>query len=100
MKSVNHLIITEPYTGARGVKSKITSGVAVVQQKTGVVGLKVLQDAEISDKIKIKAGSTVYIKEEVLYTYKDQYSKALDSDAIKGPFILASYAHVAFIKED
>lgn len=100
MKSVNHMVIVEPYAGPKGLKSKITSGVAVVQQKTGVIGLKVLADAEISDKISIKAGSTVYIKEETLYTLKEQYSKPLECDAVGKPFVLAQYQHVVFVKEE
>lgn len=99
MKSTNHIVITEPYKGARGIKSKISSGVAVVQQKTGVIGLKVLMDAEISKDILVKAGSTVYIKEEILVQFADQYSKALESDAVGQPFVPANYAHVLFVDE-
>jgi len=99
MKSVNLMIACEPYKGGRGLKSKISGGVAVVQQKTGVVPLKVLADAEIDKDLTIKAGSTIYIKEEILYTYKDQYSQVLECSEIKEPFVLANYSHVAFIKE-
>jgi len=99
MKSINLMIACEPYKGARGLKSKISSGVAVVQQKTGVVGLKVLTDAFIDKDTTIKAGSVIYIKEEILYTYKDQYSKPLECDVIKGEFVLANYSHVVFVKE-
>lgn len=99
MKSVNHLIACEPYKGARGIRSKISSGVAVVQQKTGVVGLRVVADAKIDKDTIVKAGSIVYIKEEILYTYKDMYASVLECSDIKEPFILANYSHVAFIKE-
>lgn len=99
MRSVNHLIAVEPYTGGRGLKSKISSGVAVVQQKTGVVPLKVVTDAKIDKDTLIKAGSVIYIKEEILYTYKDQYAQPLECKDIKEPFVLANYSHVAFVKE-
>jgi len=99
MKSVNHMLVTKPYEGSRGVKSKIQSGVSVIQQKTGVLGLEVLIDAEISKDVTVKAGSIVYIKEEVLYTYKDMYSQTLDCTEIGESFILANYSHVLFVKE-
>lgn len=99
MKSINNMLICEPYQGTKGVKAKINNGVSIIQQKIGVLGLKVLMDAVISKDITVKAGSTVYIKEEVLYTYTDQYQKALDCKAVGQPFVLANYGHVLFIEE-
>lgn len=99
MKSINLLIACEPYKGGRGLKSKISSGVSIVQQKTEIIPLKVVVDAEIEKGRIIKAGSLLYIKEEILYTYKDQYTQPLDCKDIKEPFVLANYSHVAFVKE-
>lgn len=98
IKSINNIIICKPYKGARGLKSKIHSGVAVVQQKTEVIGLEVLKDARINENLTIKAGDIVYIKEELLYTHKDTYSLELSCKDIGEPFVLANYAHVAFVK--
>ena len=97
MISLNNKIICEPYTGGRGIKSKITSGVSIIQQKTGIIGLKVLQDAKINDTLTITKGSTIYIKEEILYTYADLYSKVLDCKDIKEPFVLAEFSHLVFV---
>lgn len=98
IESVNHIIVCKPYKGARGLKAKISSGVAVVQQKTEVIGLEVLRDAKINENTVVKKGSMVYIKEEILYAHKDTYSVELTCEDIGEPFILAHYAHVAFIK--
>jgi hypothetical protein len=97
IQSYNHQIITEPYTGATGIKSKITSGVSVVQQKSGVIGLKVLQDAVIDDKLTIKKGSTVFIKEEILHVNKN-YSHPLECSKLNFSFVLMNFAHVAFVE--
>lgn len=100
--SVNNQLVVKPYAGSRGIKANISKGVAVVQQKTAVIGLEVLMDAHIIQgnvEMIIKKGSTVYIKEEVLYTHKDQYSRALTCDEIKEPFILANFMHVVMVKE-
>lgn len=99
MKSLNNLIVCEPYKGAKGIRSSIRSGVAVVKQKTGVIGLKVLADAYISKDITLKAGSTIYVLESILFQFSDQYSKPLDSDFIEEPFVLVNYGHVALHKD-
>lgn len=99
MRSVNHMLVCEPYKGSKGLKSKISSGVAIVQQKTAVVGLKVLMDSQISKDEVVKAGDTVYIKEEILIQFKDQYSRTLECEEVSGEFVLVNYSHVAFIKE-
>lgn len=97
IKSYNKQIICEPYRGSTGIKSKISSGVAVIQQKVGVIGLKVLQDAVIDTETTLKAGDIVYIREEILHTNKP-YSQALECKDIKVPFALINFAHVAFVK--
>ena len=97
IESVNNLIVCEPYRGNRGIKSKVHSGVATIQQKTEVVGLKVLKRACISSEIYVEAGSTIYIKEEVLYNIKE-YSVELSCKDISDPFVLVNFQHVVFIK--
>lgn len=99
IRSVNQLLVCEPYKGTKGLKSKVSSGMAVVQQKTEMIGLKVLRDAQISESRTIKKGSVVFIKEEVLYTYREQYGTPLNCSEISEPFVLVNYGHVAFVKE-
>jgi len=99
MKSVNFNIICKPYRGSRGLKSKIVSGVATVQQKTEVIGLEVLQDAKIDKDTLIRKGSMVYIREDILYSHKDMYSVEMTCSDIGEPFIIANYGHVVFIKD-
>ena len=89
IRSYNQQIICEPYTGKTGIKAKISSGVAVVQQKTGVIGLKVLADAEIKNG-KVMKGDTVYIKESILHVNKT-YSLLLECEDIGKPFCLINF---------
>ena len=97
IKSYNKQIICEQYQGSKGIKAKISSGVAVIQQKVGVIGLKVLQDAVIDSDTILKKGDTVYIKEEILHI-NTPYSQNLECSDIKEPFALINFAHVAFVK--
>jgi len=97
MKSYNMQIITEPYKGSTVIKSKISSGVAVVQQKSGVIGLKVLRDAVIDDKLTISKGDTVFIREDILHVNKN-YSAPLECSEMSDQFVLVNFAHVAFVK--
>lgn len=98
IKSYNHQIITEPYTGSTGIKSKISSGVAVVQQKSGVIGLKVLQDAVVDDALTLSKGDVVYIREDILHVNK-QYSHPLECSEMSKPFVLINFSHVAFVNK-
>lgn len=97
IKSFNRKIVCEPYKGSTGLKSKVTRGVAVVQQKTEVVGLKVLRDAKIDDSLELSAGDVVFIKEETLHTIK-QYQYPLECEAIEEPFVIVDFGHVDFVK--
>lgn len=98
IESTNQMIIVKPYEGSKGLKAKISSGVAVVQQKTEVIGLEVLRDARINNDLTIKKGSIVFIKEEILATHSNIYSVSLSCSEISEPFVLAHYSHVAFVK--
>ena len=95
--SFNNQIVAEPYKGSRGIKSKVSSGVAVIQQKSGVIGLKVLENAVINDQLTIKKGDTVFLREEVLHV-NSQYSNVLECSTIKKPFTLINFAHVVFVE--
>ena len=66
--SLNNRLILEPYV-KEGLKAKVSGGIAIPGQRDGIKGLKVLLDAYLSDGRKIPAGSTAYIREEVLHTH-------------------------------
>lgn len=96
IKSYNQQVICEPYTGKTGIKAKISSGVAVIQQKAGVIGLKVLADAVLKNG-EVKKGDTVYIKESILHVNK-LYSQSLECDDVGKAFCLISFGDVSFVK--
>lgn len=98
MKSFNRKILCEPYVSKGAATSEIKKGMAFVKQKSAVVGLKVLMDAQIDDKITIKKGDSIYILEEVLHN-QTSYQKPLTSDALKEPFVLIDFGHVVFVGE-
>jgi hypothetical protein len=96
INSINNLVVCKPYGGSRGLRANVSSGVAVLQQKTQVIGLEVLMDAE---DLGISKGDLVYVKEEILYNHKDTYSNPLKCEKVDGPFILAHYAHVVMVEK-
>jgi hypothetical protein len=98
MKSYNRKLVCEPYVTAGGIQSEVKKGMTFIKQKSAVVGLKVLMDAQIDDKISIAKGSIVYLTEELLST-QPSYQKPLTSDAIKDPFVVVDFGHVLFVGE-
>lgn len=97
--SLNNRFIVEPYSGDRALKSKNTGGFAIVQQKVSLVGLRLLVDANIvsgSLSTAYTKGSTVYIKEELLFT-QVWAQKIYESDALEGKFIIVDAANVDFV---
>jgi hypothetical protein len=71
---------------------------AFVKQKTKVIGLKVVVDAQVDNELVIKRGSVVYIPEEVLYN-QTSYQKPLTAERIKEPFVVIDFGHVIFVGE-
>jgi hypothetical protein len=98
MKSFNRRLVCEPYTSKGAATSEVKRGMAFIKQKSAVIGLKVLMDAQIDDTIIIKKGQSVYILEEVLHN-QTAYQKPLTSDALKEPFVLVDFGHVIFTGE-
>lgn len=98
MISYNNNVICRPYEKKGGIRKKITSGVATMEQKTKLVGLEILEDAFINKDISLKKGSIAYIKEEVLHSTK-QYSLPLSCDDMKHNFIMVNFGHIVFVKE-
>ena len=100
--SLNNRFIVEPYKGERALKSKNEGGFALVQQKTSVVGLKLLVDVTFNNANNscfFAKGSTIYVKEELLFT-QQWGAKAYESDAIEGRFLIIDGAHVEFVVEE
>jgi len=92
--SFNGKLILEAYKHTE-VKAEIRSGWATTSQKNSLKGLKVLVDACIQDKV-ILAGSTAYIKEELLHTQPWSKNK-LKCDTLPGEFILVNINEVEFV---
>lgn len=93
--SYNNIVICEPYKGARKVQSKVTSGFASVEQKSKIVGLKVLVDSVISEKLTIKAGDVVYLAEERLFI---DGRKPMNADAVSEEFITIGFNEIILVK--
>lgn len=93
--SINNRIVVEAYK-KEALRAEVKSGFAHLSQKTTSKGLKVLIDAKLSDGTLIKAGSTAYFREEVLHT-APWATKAMESAAVTGSFLIADLIHVDFI---
>ena len=101
IESVNNKLILEPYRGVKKLKSKISSGFATVEQRTALVGLKVLAKGVISTinwTTAVNEGDVVYFSEEVLYT-QSWSTNSLTSAAINVPFIVAEGAYAIMIEK-
>ena len=97
MLSFNDMLVLEPYQQGQGFKEEIRGGIAIVQQKSALFGLKVLVEAKLSDGSFIPAGSTAYIAEELLST--QQWAKNQKTCAALGAqkFILVELKYVNMI---
>jgi len=97
--SLNNRFIVEPYSGDRTLKAKTVTGFAIVQQKVSIVGLKLLMDMLMTmgaDTVLFKKGSTVYIKEELLFT-QPWAQKVYESDGLESKFIIVDSNQVEFV---
>lgn len=94
-RSFNNRLVVEAYK-KEGLKSHVSNGFAMVQQKVTVKGLTVLLDAKLSDGTFIPKGSIAYIKEELLHT-AHWAQKILESDTFSAPFIIVDMANVEYI---
>ena len=102
MKSLNGKFIVEPYKGSGKLKAKISGGFATVEQKTNLVGLKLLVDAIIpsgSMSHFYEKGSIVYFSEETLHI-GDWSKQTYTLDSIGEKFILAPYSQAIMIDEN
>lgn len=97
IRSFNNRLILAPYAEERVLKAKESNGFAMLAQKSSIVGLGVLVDCKLSDSTFIQAGSTAYIKEQLLYT-QEWAKQVLESKEIEGKFIIVDLVYVDFIK--
>ena len=96
MKSYNRKVICEPYVSKGAIQSEIKGGMSFIKQKSSVIAMKVLMDAQIDDKLTLKAGSSIYILEETLHN-QASYQKPLTSIGVKESFVMVDFGHVVFI---
>lgn len=94
-RSLNDRLVVEVYK-KEGLRVNIQNGFARPDQKSAVKGLKILLDVLLADGTYVKRGSTAYIREEVLHN-QAWAQKHLESDTIKGPFMIVERSFVEFI---
>ena len=100
MKSYNNNLILEPYTGVNKIEATgIKTGFAGIKQKSNLIGLKLLADAQLSfqsptgsdsgqNSNLLKKGQIVYFQEDQLHV-GGWSKKTFTCEGIKGKFILA-----------
>jgi hypothetical protein len=95
MNSFNRKIVCEPYVSKGAIESEVKKGMTFIKQKSKIIGLKVLMDAQIDQNLIIPKGSFVYILEEILYN-QTAYQKPLTSEVVETPFVVVDFGHVIF----
>lgn len=106
--SINNRFIVEAYQSDRVIKTTGGSGFAMIAQKVSLKGLKLLVDAYFIDSPMtsqygcpvpqhIKAGSIIYIKEELLHT-QEWAKKNFECDGIEGKFMIVERTFVEMIE--
>lgn len=97
--SLNNRIVVEPYQ-KEGLKTTVSNGFAMIQQKVAVKGLKVLMRATVNVQghfaREVEPGDMVYVKEELLHT-QQWAQKVYQSDAVEGEFMIIDMVHVEFV---
>ena len=94
MFSINNKLVVEPYK-KEALKSTVKGGLAYISQKMNLKGLKLLMPAHLADGQVIPVGSTVYVREEILYT-SQWATKNYECDALQ-EFLIIELNVVDFI---
>lgn len=94
--SLNNRLVVETYKTDKSLRANVSNGFATIAQKSGLKGLRVLIGTTLSDGRHIPAGSTAYIKEELLHT-ATWASKPLEADTIPVPFLVVEMSVVDFV---
>lgn len=95
--SFNKLVV-ESYI-KEGLRSEVKNGFAHLSQKIKSKGLRLLADATIAvgnQPVQIQAGSTIFIREEILHT-APWASKSQESDVFDVPFLVIDPIYVDYI---
>jgi len=100
--TINGHLMLEPYTGVRKLEAEVKKGFATVKAKSTLVGLKVLENAEIlvaGQKYVINKNSVVYFSEETLAT-KEVYKTKYNLEGSKDEFVIGNYNDIILIGND
>lgn len=95
--SLNNRIIVEAFKNDKSLRAaNAASGFATIAQKSGLKGLRVLIGTTLTDGREIPAGSTAFVREEILHNAP--WAKvAMDCEAIPAPFFIVEMTYVDFI---
>ena len=94
--SLNNRLIVEAYKTDKSLRANVSSGFATIAQKSALKGLTVLVGTTLSDGRMVPAGSTAYIREEILHT-APWAKQPMDCETIKGQFFVVELTYVDFI---
>ena len=92
----NNKLILEPYKHEGKIKANTTSGFASIVQKSKLVGLKLIVNANITrgvDSVMLSAGTVIYFEEEILHT-QAWSQKTYESDIYELKFIIAPASYM------
>lgn len=95
--SLNSRLVLEVYKTDGSVRMSVTNGWAKTEQKSRLVGLKVLMSCYLQNNY-IQAGSTAYIREEILHT-APWAKNPLSCDTLSQPFMVVDSSLVEFIDQ-
>ncbi len=101
MISANNKLIVEPYKGSGKIEGKVSTGYGTIQQKTTLVGLKLMADGKVpvgkEGVLEVKKGQKVFFLEEILHAMdwsKKQYNLAGSEEK----FMLAESSYVVAVE--
>jgi hypothetical protein len=94
--SFNNRLIVEKYVKEE-LRHKERNGLAFIDQKLNLKGLKVLANAYLSGGIVVQKGSIAYIKEEALHSQAWAQKSLEAPGALNVPFLIVDMAHVELI---
>lgn len=95
-KTFNDKLIVEAYKTNGSLRPDIRGGIARPEQKTAVVGLKLLVQADLKDGVSLLPGTTVFFKEEDLHT-QAWAKKLYNTEGIEGQFMIVNLAQTEFV---
>lgn len=93
--SYNNKLILQAYIHTE-IRAEGNKGWIQASQKNNLKGLKVLIQAILSDGTVVPAGSTAYLKEELLHSAPFAKNK-LKCDTLPGEFILVTMGEVEYL---